>query len=926
MKTTTDAQHAVEFLRWLFGDDPDGYIYILRQRPSSDPGEARQDKLDLNPAAFSKPEKVDSLWWEEQSHLWSQAFSTATIKDRTSKQNNHGVNCQSIPALWCDIDACKDLGIPGEEFYTELKGTEDVSGWIRSSENGIQAFWKLDEPYQSNGNKEQFAEDLAGVLYDICYYYGGDTQVVNLGRLMRLPGSINIKKEYTRPVMARATRLTDETFSLRSMKKRFKPDPEIVPRVVAYAVIKALTEVWGQGERHFIILQLAGTIRKNGINKDACKNLVKEVMKFFGDNSDRSSEIDTTYDTPIETLASLRTDYGSVADPVERAIQFWKKLKVTYCKKRGFEFHPEDVDPTQSEQDDAMFQEKGFDTFFNADSVLTKFSNFVVKLRGRLIKADTNTSVWLADIFTQGEPPALIEISTEKHSQWHKFLTIKGMPVGLSIEQPKLWAQYVSYLASICPDVSLRETSFYGWLDVQKTPTLVMPHTVHDNYQWTGNDDLSAKPGALEQLIGREEAVEYLTNFAENYKTCHEDRLIWPTLGWFASCAIKGLFWQRFHGYPALVINGLSQSGKTWLAKEVLGMHYGASTQHSFASSAFAAEKYMMGSNICPLIVDEFRNLDKLKVARTLEIMRALFDGSLISRGKSGGEGVDKSKVETPLCLIGEHQYEDEATVSRSFIITVNRSWLGDLGNLDDEDRREHTRKLAWLMDRRWTGYLGSLMIRWSANHLDDVYRIIGTDPNEDPGLAQILVKDTCPSPMPRKQDSCTSVISGLMLMSEMYKDYGVDFPLKKRAMLEAIYSSDASLNADHTYDTQTLKHLFEMTDQIIVEGHRTKMSHEHSLYAYDLDDQNFMYIDMIRWYRLLRPLIQTSDAATLTDKHGFIDLLKDNHQREGSVFTEFSIDHPEFGKCVKVDLKRVAELYGVSVQQWRGINGYQDT
>jgi hypothetical protein len=924
--TTTDAQHAVEFLRWLFGDDPDGYIYILRQRPSSDPAEARQDKYDLNPTAFSRPEKVDSIWWEEQSHLWSQTFSTATIREK--KGNNHGNNCVEIPALWCDIDACKKLGFSGEEFYTDLKSVEDVSGWVRSSENGIQGFWKLKEPYQCNGDKEQFADDLAGVLYDIALYYGGDTKVVNLGRLMRLPGSINIKREYTNPVMAKATKLTDIVYSLKALKERFQPDPDIVPRVVAYAVTKALTEIWEEGERHEIILRLAGTVRKNGINKEACKRLVKETQKFFSDGEDRTPDIDTTYDADLGTLASLRTDYVAIAEDVEQAIKFWTGLKVTYCKKRGFDFFPENIDPTQPEdKGNYDFCERhGFETHFTADAATTKFANFVIRLRGRLIKADTNTSVWLADVITQGEPPALVEISTEKHSQWHKFLTIKGMPVGLSIEQPKLWAQYISYLAATCPNVSIRESSYYGWLDVhKKVPTLLMPGTPHPEYQWTGGDDTVCKPGAIEQMIGRDEAIEYLSKFAEYYPTCHEERLIWPALGWFASCAIKGLFWQRFHGFPALVVNGLSQSGKTWLTKEVLAMHYGASTVHSFASSAFSIEKYLIGSNICPLVIDEFRNLDEIKVRRTLEIMRALFDGSLITRGKSGGESLDKNKVETPLCLIGEHQYHDEATVSRSFIITVNRKFLGDLAEKSEEERMQLAEQQQWLMDRRWAGYLGSLLIRWSSNNLDTVYEIIGTG-NNDKGLAETLINKTCPSSMPRKRVSCTNKAAGLMMMNELYNSYGLEFPLKKIEMLDALYASDSSLDPKQTYDMQTLKHLFEITDQIIVEGHRAKMSHEGALYIWDIDDNNFIYFDMVRWYRLMRPYVKSSDSAAITDKHGFIALLKDNHTQADSVFVEFLEDHPEFGICVKVNLQKVSELYGVSVQQWRGINGFQDT
>ena len=68
MKTTTDVTQAVEFLRWMFGDKPNGYIYIFRSKPSSDPVIARQKdeegqpKQETDGVAFSAPERVDTEW------------------------------------------------------------------------------------------------------------------------------------------------------------------------------------------------------------------------------------------------------------------------------------------------------------------------------------------------------------------------------------------------------------------------------------------------------------------------------------------------------------------------------------------------------------------------------------------------------------------------------------------------------------------------------------------------------------------------------------------------------------------------------------------------------------------------------------------------------------------------------------------------
>jgi hypothetical protein len=56
MTATTDATHAVEFLRWLFSDEPHGYIFIRRSRPdpAADP---KEEKIKNDLAQFTCPRK-----------------------------------------------------------------------------------------------------------------------------------------------------------------------------------------------------------------------------------------------------------------------------------------------------------------------------------------------------------------------------------------------------------------------------------------------------------------------------------------------------------------------------------------------------------------------------------------------------------------------------------------------------------------------------------------------------------------------------------------------------------------------------------------------------------------------------------------------------------------------------------------------------
>jgi hypothetical protein len=931
MKTSTDATHAVEFLRWMFGDQPDGYIYILRSRPSSDPVEARQGKPDLNPATFSTPEKVDSHWWNEQGHHWTMMFSTATVKTPVNRQaekpkskNNAIPNTVSIPALWCDIDGCKKAGIPADEFYSDIRNSEEASAWVQSSERGLQAYFKLPEPYEANGDKDRFAEDLAGLLYDMALYYGGDCKVVRLGGLMRLPGSLNIKPEYKGSyVMARTLTTNDTTFTLRELKERFQPDPDIVPRVVGYACIRALSNIWQEGERHEIMLRFIGSVRRHGINKEACKRVCREVQNYFRDE-DRTGDIDSTYDKPFNEIMTLHTDYRSVAEDVAKAIEFWVELKKEYCKKRGFDFFPENVDPTQPVISDDDFFEKGNETWFHGPDTDKQFCNFVIRLKGRVIKADTKASAWVADVYTLGEPATRIEISTADHSQWQRFLLKPGMPVGLSVQEPKLWAHYIAFLQRNCPNMVIKETLYYGWLDTEEDrPTLVLPHVEHDSYIWSPNrEDTAVSPTVFTQEISYDQVREYLRDFIKYYANYHEPKYIWPALGWFAACSVKGLIHPQLNGFPVLVVNGLHNSGKSYLIEDVLAVHYGCQNIVSFqGSTSFAFRTKLEANNICPLIIGEFRtearnDKDRGKVNDLLDLIRVSYDKYTVARGQSSSKQLTSADLQTPWCLVGEHQFQDTATIERSIILTFDRKRVNEIEKMPLEEQRLLIQQHRWLQSHKHRGWLGAILVQWAGKHIEDVQSIADG--------SKSLVDKGCPSAQNRKRVGVACPATGLIMLSRIYKEYDLDWPLGKNETMNILYEGDASLQVGHDHDTITLRYLFEVTDSVIVEGHRTGRPHEGSLYVYDLDDSKYIYVDMTRWFRLIRPLISSSDAASLTDKNAFANLIQNHQRQEDSPFIEFLNDHAVLGNCVKLDLERV-RAFGVNVAQWKGINDYQD-
>jgi hypothetical protein len=93
---------------------------------------------------------------------------------------------------------------------------------------------------------------------------------------------------------------------------------------------------------------------------------------------------------------------------------------------------------------------------------------------------------------------------------------------------------------------------------------------------------------------------------------------------------------------------------------------------------------------------------------------------------------------------------------------------------------------------------------------------------------------------------------------------------------------------------------------------------------VYDINDNDFIFVDISRWYRLIKPHIRVSESATLTDQAAFISLIQDHHTHGDSPFVEFTANHPVLGKCVKIDIRKVQTAFGINTAQWRGIHDFE--
>lgn len=934
---TTDVEKAIRFLRFLFGDSPHGLIATSKAKPGETTIEDDYDKDEGAPVpedkkkkkkqgpmichAYSAPEKVNTEWWRAHSHKYNIFFCTGTTKAREGR--HLATNLIEYPAVWFDVDVFKYIDAPGMAFLADIKSQELVSAWVTSSENGIQGYFKLTEPFVMNGDKDVFDNELKPLLLDIALYFGGDMEVATPARLMRLPGSLNVKPSYKNIHQVTASTQSHNIFTFGELAKRFKDvTPDTAPKAITFALTYLLlgSELWGEGSRHYLMLDLAGTIRKGGINREACKNLFRELAVTLTDDEFRETEVDTTYDAEdIEKVKSLRSEYGVIADEAERIVEQWLKLKKAYCQKKRIDFKPEGYDPTKlkskaGKADTGTFYEVGLSTYYDTDEDSKQFCNFVVHLVGKLIKVDTQDVIWLADISTEGQPTRRVEITTASHNNWQTFSRIPHIPTGLSVFETKMWPYFVAWLAETCPDETIKESTFYGWLETNRTPpVLLLPDQPNDEYVWTGESMDTAIPDARKELEPKQIRT-YLETFGKYYSSYHEPHLIWPALGWFAGCPMSAFFRRKVDGYPALVVYGLAGSGKSLMFK-ILGSHFGCQIGKAYDSTTiFAMRRYLVSNNLYPLIIDDFRdnpqpNDTRTKGGQFISIIRSVWDGL------EGGAGSSDRKVHTdrfqaPMCIVGEHPITEDATVQRIFTITIGHDWLYKINAMSGDDRVRVGERLRWLRSPDYDGWMGTIVLDWTINNLDKCKRMMEQCINK--------IEGTCSSDVPeRKRHGFASNLYGLHAMRCIYDSYGLKLPLRTDLFTDMIFAADPDARKA-TYGTSALNELFRATDTAIMNNLRRNTPLQGNVFILGIKNREIAYFDINRWRSELKPYLVSSTSAALLNDIAFRNLLKDCGNAKGSPIMGFPTDHPVIQQmCVQIDLAQVRKQFGVNTHQW---------
>jgi len=128
---------------------------------------------------------VDDAWQHIQDHTGNIYFGVGLRKEQAGGDDNI---CH-IPAVWAEFDF-KDFGGSKRVAEMAIKKCSLKPSIINLSGNGYHCYWKLDGGLDIIPQNVDYVKKI---LYGFASAVGGDTKSTNLERILRVPGTQNLK-------------------------------------------------------------------------------------------------------------------------------------------------------------------------------------------------------------------------------------------------------------------------------------------------------------------------------------------------------------------------------------------------------------------------------------------------------------------------------------------------------------------------------------------------------------------------------------------------------------------------------------------------------------------------------------------------------------------------------------------------------------
>lgn len=248
---------------------------------------------------------------------WNWYFGVAQRKvDATTGKKE---DLASTLFLWSDIDR-KILTKPKARELCVKAGVPAPSIIVYSG-HGSHLYWALDSKYSLKNKKER--TQLEDTQKFIAERLGGDVGTHDSTRIMRIPGTYNVKRE---PVVPCVVVYEGEE------KYDFEQFQESVIRT--QATTDFLKKYWVEDRRHNLVLAVAACLRRRKYSQQTVEDIVKKVCEAVGDSEveDRLNAVRDTYQKPEAKIAVrkfLMQAFQDKPNPEISAEEFYTGLSKT---------------------------------------------------------------------------------------------------------------------------------------------------------------------------------------------------------------------------------------------------------------------------------------------------------------------------------------------------------------------------------------------------------------------------------------------------------------------------------------------------------------------------------------------------------------------------------------------------------------------
>lgn len=171
---------------------------------------------------YDELHKVESITEDHQNNGYGAFFGVTPSTVRKAHGRRKTAEITQIVGFWLDMDT------PPKNIMQKLDNLQIKPNFVISSGGGLHAYWRFNQAFTITDDNRAI---VLKTIKDFAQAYktglGADTACTDLPRVMRIPGTFNLKPKYgkPRPVTFKAT-LTTSCVDFQLMYKLFYKKPQ----------------------------------------------------------------------------------------------------------------------------------------------------------------------------------------------------------------------------------------------------------------------------------------------------------------------------------------------------------------------------------------------------------------------------------------------------------------------------------------------------------------------------------------------------------------------------------------------------------------------------------------------------------------------------------------------------------------------------